>query len=332
MFEELNSKQPIVVDFFRKCLENSKLARAYLFTGNAKSDKLAFIKELNKILNCERNSDLFSEKLSDQGIDNSLFAGLADAGLGTARLEKKYSFLPACHECQNCKWIEMDEHPKTPIVLKSNYEIDKDKKNKRSILNESEEDEKSKKDKARKKDIIPIKSVEKLCSSLVNSSESFRIVIIDNASYAVLEKEAANSLLKTIEEAKLRTMFILLADSKDTVLPTISSRCQIVNFNSNETKEYSEKVLLIMEELISKIRSENFSNKLEQLFAAEKLAEHEAEDLIQMLCLFQDEITNNIEADYIKQSDLIIEIENAVKDLKAFVRPKAVLTDLFAKI
>jgi DNA polymerase III gamma/tau subunit len=332
MFEEFISKHPIIADFFDKSLKHSKLARAYLFTGNAKPDKLLLIKELNKILNCERNTELFNDKSNDNAQGDSLFAGLSDVTLGSASLNKSYSFLPACNECQNCKWIQNEEHPKTPIVLKSNYEADKDKKNNEILLAEADEDQKSKKDGKRKKDIIPIKLVGALLASLADSSESFRIIVIENVSYKVLEKESANALLKSIEEAKLRTMFILLAESKDIVMPTIVSRCQIINFNSCETKEYPEEILVMTQDLIAKMQSDNFKNKLEQMRIAEEFAEKEAEDLLQILSLFQDEIMNNVAADYARQSELVFEIENAINDLKQFVRPKAVLTQLFSKI
>lgn len=56
----------------------------------------------------------------------------------------------------------------------------------------------------------------------------FRVFIIEQADR--MRVEAANALLKTIEEPPGRSVFILLAHTYDAVLPTISSRCQIVPF------------------------------------------------------------------------------------------------------
>ncbi len=55
-----------------------------------------------------------------------------------------------------------------------------------------------------------------------------RVIIIDDAKK--LSKEAANSFLKTLEEPPAETIIILIAISRRNILPTIISRCQIVEF------------------------------------------------------------------------------------------------------
>ncbi len=56
----------------------------------------------------------------------------------------------------------------------------------------------------------------------------WKVVIIDGAD--LLNKEAANALLKNLEEPKDQTLLLLLAASADDVAPTIRSRCQTVAF------------------------------------------------------------------------------------------------------
>jgi DNA polymerase-3 subunit delta' len=56
----------------------------------------------------------------------------------------------------------------------------------------------------------------------------YRFIIIDEADS--MTPEAANSLLKTLEEPPARTTFILLFYNIGKVFPTIISRCQVVNF------------------------------------------------------------------------------------------------------
>lgn len=56
----------------------------------------------------------------------------------------------------------------------------------------------------------------------------YKIAIVDGVEY--LRKEAANALLKTLEEPPYYGIIILITKSKDRVLKTISSRCQIVNY------------------------------------------------------------------------------------------------------
>jgi DNA polymerase-3 subunit delta' len=56
-----------------------------------------------------------------------------------------------------------------------------------------------------------------------------RIAIIDDADF--FKAEAANALLKTLEEPPPRSILILLGTSEQQQLPTILSRCQIIRFS-----------------------------------------------------------------------------------------------------
>ena len=56
----------------------------------------------------------------------------------------------------------------------------------------------------------------------------WKVVIIDGAE--LLNKEAGNALLKSLEEPKDRTLIILLAVSAEAVAPTVRSRCQLAVF------------------------------------------------------------------------------------------------------
>lgn len=300
MFEEISQKQALPAELFRKSLEKNQVSRAYLLTGLAHADKTSLIKELNQILNCEHNSQFFEAEANIPKPEDSLFAGLGADALGTASLDSKLGFKPACKECQNCKWIETDEHPRTPLYLRATVG-------------------------ARNTGVIQIDDAKELQQELIQHSEYFRIVVIEDASINTLHKATANCLLKTIEEANPKTLFILLADARDTVLPTITSRCQTIRFNNNEKEEFGEKAQVLLEELKNSINSGRLSSRLEQLIEAESLAESETKDLIQMLSLMQNEISERISADFQKQPELIISIDNAIKDLKSFVRPKAVL-------
>jgi len=58
----------------------------------------------------------------------------------------------------------------------------------------------------------------------------FRVVVIEDVH--AMRREAANSLLKTLEEPPPDNLLILTADQASEVLPTIVSRCQIIPFSS----------------------------------------------------------------------------------------------------
>jgi DNA polymerase-3 subunit delta' len=55
----------------------------------------------------------------------------------------------------------------------------------------------------------------------------YQIIILDEAE--LLSDEAANALLKLLEESATKRIFFLLADDEQSLLATIKSRCQILN-------------------------------------------------------------------------------------------------------
>jgi len=75
-----------------------------------------------------------------------------------------------------------------------------------------------------------------------------KIVVIDNAH--LMNQEAQNCFLKTLEEPKGQTLLFLITSKPDMVLPTIFSRCQTIKFfkpagmPENQKKLEKEKELL----------------------------------------------------------------------------------------
>lgn len=60
-----------------------------------------------------------------------------------------------------------------------------------------------------------------------------KIIILEGAE--LLQEEAANSLLKLLEEPPADTVFILVCANWDRLLPTIKSRCQLFLFGSDNS-------------------------------------------------------------------------------------------------
>ncbi len=82
---------------------------------------------------------------------------------------------------------------------------------------------------------------EKLSLGSFSSIGEKRLVIID----AKLRADAQNSVLKILEEPPKGVYFLLLAESGDFYLPTISSRCQVIflsNAAEDEAVAYLKKV------------------------------------------------------------------------------------------
>jgi DNA polymerase III subunit delta' len=81
-----------------------------------------------------------------------------------------------------------------------------------------------------KKASITVNQIRELQEKLNKRSfhNSYKIVIIKEAE--TLNQEASNSLLKTLEEPTPKTILILVATTRDSLLPTIQSRAQMFKF------------------------------------------------------------------------------------------------------
>lgn len=97
------------------------------------------------------------------------------------------------------------------------------------------------------KGVIKIDQVRKVCRELSYPpyESATRIVVLEDIH--LMRREAANSLLKTLEEPPENNLLILTAESSCEVLDTISSRCQVVTFWGLSESETAE--ILAKEEL-----------------------------------------------------------------------------------
>lgn len=76
---------------------------------------------------------------------------------------------------------------------------------------------------------IKVLTIRDLLARLSMTSQSaYKIVIVENVKR--FTPEAANALLKTLEEPTPKTIFLFTASSPDDVLPTIASRMRSINF------------------------------------------------------------------------------------------------------
>lgn len=74
--------------------------------------------------------------------------------------------------------------------------------------------------------------------SVASSQGGYRVIIIWLAEQ--MNQEAANKLLKILEEPPSRTVFILTADHPEQLLPTILSRTQRIDFRPLQTEEMTQ--------------------------------------------------------------------------------------------
>jgi DNA polymerase III subunit delta' len=77
---------------------------------------------------------------------------------------------------------------------------------------------------------IKIKQIRTLRQSLAYPPHQAHRRVVLLADVHTMRREAANSLLKTLEEPPSHTILILTGDEAGTILPTILSRCQVIPF------------------------------------------------------------------------------------------------------
>jgi DNA polymerase-3 subunit delta' len=188
-------------------LERHRLAHAYLFSGPEGSGKYAAAIELAKTVNCER--------------------GAAEA-------------CDACPSCLQCRTLQ---HPDVNLIFA--LPVGKNEKQGDAPLAKLTDDEvalvqeqlamKAKNPyhpiELARATTIKVNSIREIRkrSSMSAFSRGKKIFIIIDAE--LMNDEAANALLKTLEEPNEDTLLILTSSRADTLLPTLLSRCQHIRLD-----------------------------------------------------------------------------------------------------
>jgi DNA polymerase III subunit delta' len=105
-----------------------------------------------------------------------------------------------CGKCPACRQILGDKHPDIPLIEPQ-------------------------------ANLLRIDRIRALLAALSMKPFSARHRVVIIAEAQCMNPEAANALLKTLEEPPLHTMVILTASQKSDLLPTIVSRCRHIRFN-----------------------------------------------------------------------------------------------------
>lgn len=83
--------------------------------------------------------------------------------------------------------------------------------------------------------------------SMTPQASDRRVAVINDAH--CMTTEAANALLKTLEEPPAQALMLLMSDSPESLLPTIRSRCQQIRFFPLSTPDLC--TILLQEELVA---------------------------------------------------------------------------------
>lgn len=142
------------------------------------------------------------------GIGKRLFAKALAAGL---LCEKPRAPLAACGACEACHWLANDSHPDYRLLQPEAAET------------EAEDVERA--DKKRRKDIsvAQIRSLEDFIHVSAHRAGA-KIVVLQPAE--AMNVNAANALLKNLEEPPAGIYFLLVADRPHLLPATLRSRCQ----------------------------------------------------------------------------------------------------------
>jgi DNA polymerase-3 subunit delta' len=94
---------------------------------------------------------------------------------------------------------------------------------------------------------IPVDDVRRLKAFLSRTAEAdaMRVVIVDSADE--LNVNAANALLKSLEEPPLRTLFLVIVSEPGRLLPTIRSRCRMLTLSPLGEKDLRRAALRALE-------------------------------------------------------------------------------------
>lgn len=120
----------------------------------------------------------------------------------------------ACGQCLACNWQSQGNHPDFRVLRPE------------AMAEADGEAEEGKKKASRQITIDQVRALDEFLNVGTHRA-GLRIVLVYPAE--AMNRNTANALLKTLEEPAPSTLFILVSDEPMRLLPTIRSRCQVVN-------------------------------------------------------------------------------------------------------
>lgn len=203
----------------RRAIQRGQVAHAYLFHGPEGIGKDALAIEFAKVLVCQQGAD------------------------------------DACEQCSSCRRVNTLQHPN--VVFICALPVGKNEKSGDDPIAGFAEDQlgllqEQLRLKAAdpyhrisipKATFIKVNSVRQIrrSSSLTSVEQGKKIFIISNADQ--MNVEAANSLLKTLEEPPPNTLLVLTSAQKDQLPPTIVSRCQSIQCGPLREEEIAKSLV-----------------------------------------------------------------------------------------
>ncbi len=133
--------------------------------------------------------------------------------------EDRLPSLAACGKCQGCLWFANGSHPDFRLLEPAVYS---------EHAEETDDDEKTRDTEKKSGNQISIEQIRELYHfvNLTSHRHGYKVILIHPAE--AMNTNAANAVLKTLEEPPSNTLFILVSHKPQRLLPTIVSRCRSV--------------------------------------------------------------------------------------------------------
>ena len=188
-------------------LKQDRLPHAFLFYGPQGSGKEALAINLAQLLNCEKNN------------------------------------FQICNTCSQCSKIKVLQHPDVKFIFPTPAESNLDEKEFLEVLKEKAQNPYARTDFSGKNTFIGIDTIRdlKLEARFKLYEGRKKIYIISEADN--MRTEAANAILKLLEEPPANLMLILTTSNIYKILPTIKSRCQLMRFKPMSEEQIQEIIL-----------------------------------------------------------------------------------------
>ena len=179
--------------------------------------------------------------------------------------------------------------------------------------------------------IEDIRSIQKKIFLKPFSGEKKSIILILQNGASI---SAQNSMLKLLEEPPKSSIIIIITDNSEMLLPTIISRCKLINLNKNFSKNlnFDNKEST---EITDKLKIQNIG---EALKLAQDLSKDKNEAIIWLekaIFIIRAEMLNNLQNKHNSQKykEIIENLSNARNDLKnTNVNTRLCLENLFLNI
>jgi len=199
-------EQPHIRNLIYNAVLNDRLTHGFLFSGQSGTGRMAMALELARVINCDLPPS------ESAGVD--------------------------CN-CGSCRLIRTINHPNLTFIFPRAKELDTKKNEVDAVMIENLErlrNDKYAPFKTSKTGIIRVEQIRELRRSMSLSADrkGVRVAIIKPAEN--MNANASNALLKLLEEPPERCCLILIAGSARLMLPTIISRCQLLNFSPLSTE------------------------------------------------------------------------------------------------